>query len=71
MKDKLISILALLGSTGTLICCVLPAVIVTLVGGAALSTLLPWLIPLSKYKMVIFENIPVEHICFSRIKEGL
>jgi mercuric ion transport protein len=54
MKDKFISIMALLGSTGTLLCCVLPTVIVALAGGAALSTISPWLIPLSKYKIWIF-----------------
>ena len=57
MKDKLISILAVFGSTSTLICCVLPAVVATLAGGAAVGsmlTLFPWLIPLSQHKIWIF-----------------
>lgn len=57
MKDKLISILALFCSTGTLICCVLPAVVATLAGGAAVGamlTMFPWLIPLSQDKLWIF-----------------
>jgi len=57
MKDKLISIFALFGSTGTFLCCVLPAVVATIAGGAAVGsmlTLFPWLIPLSQYKIWIF-----------------
>jgi mercuric ion transport protein len=54
MKDNLISFLALLGSTGTLLCCVLPTVVAALAGGAVISTVFPWLIPISKYKIWIF-----------------
>ena len=51
------SILTLFGSFGTLICCVLPAVIATIAGGAAVASLLtifPWIVPLSLYKGWIF-----------------
>jgi mercuric ion transport protein len=54
MKDKLISLLAFLGSGGTLLCCVLPAVVVTFAGGGALSIFFSWLIPISQYKDWIF-----------------
>ena len=57
MKEKLISVLALFTSTGTLLCCVLPAVVATVAGGAAVGSMLslfPWLIPLSNHKEWIF-----------------
>ena len=57
MKEKLISVLALFTSTGTLLCCVLPAVVATVAGGAAVGSMLslfPWLIPLSIHKEWIF-----------------
>jgi Na+/melibiose symporter-like transporter len=48
---------ALFASSGTLICCALPALLVTLGAGAALSTLvsvLPGLVWLSEYKALLF-----------------
>lgn len=57
MKEKVVSVLALFTSTGTLLCCVLPAVVATLAGGAAVGAMVsvfPWLIPLSRYKGWIF-----------------
>ena len=57
MKDKALSILTLFTSSGTLLCCVLPAVVATFAGGAAVSSMLsafPFLIPLSMNKEWIF-----------------
>jgi mercuric ion transport protein len=57
MKEKAISVLTLFTSSGTLLCCVLPAVVATMAGGAAVSSMLsvfPFLIPLSMNKGWIF-----------------
>lgn len=57
MKDKVVSFLALFGSTGTLLCCALPAVLAALAGGATISAYVsafPWVIPLSRHKGWIF-----------------
>jgi len=57
MKAKLLSVLTLFGSTGTLICCVLPAVVASIAGGAAVAAMVstfPFLITLSQYKGWIF-----------------
>ena len=57
MRDKIISVLTLFTSSGTLVCCVLPMVVATIAGGASVGTLLtifPWLIPLSMHKEWIF-----------------
>ena len=57
MRPKLLSVLTLFTSSGTLICCALPMVIATIAGGASVGTLLtlfPWLIPLSMHKEWIF-----------------
>ena len=57
MKDKLFSVLALCGATRTLFCCVLPAVVSTVAGGAAVGAMLslfPWLFVLSYYKIWVF-----------------
>jgi hypothetical protein len=57
MKDKTLSVLTLFTSSGTLLCCVLPAVVATIAGGAAVSSMLsslPWLVPLSMHKEWIF-----------------
>lgn len=57
MREKIISVLTLFTSSGTLICCVFPMVIATIAGGASVGTLLtvfPWLIPLSMHKEWIF-----------------
>lgn len=52
-----VAVLTLLASGGTLVCCVLPAVMVTLGAGAALAglvTAVPQLIWLSEHKMAVF-----------------
>ncbi|MFQ6676101.1 MAG: hypothetical protein ACE5LH_07115 [Fidelibacterota bacterium] len=57
MKQRSAGFLALFTSTGTLICCALPAAIAAVAGGAAvgaLITALPWLVPVSRYKGWIF-----------------
>lgn len=54
---KWLAFLSLFTSTGTLICCALPALLVTLGAGAALSTLIavvPGLVWVSEYKEVVF-----------------
>ena len=51
------ALLSLFTSTGTLICCALPALLVALGAGAALSTLVaavPGLVWISEYKEVVF-----------------
>ena len=57
MREKIVSFLALFGSSATLLCCALPALLVVIAGGAAMGALLstfPWLIPLSSNKEWIF-----------------
>jgi hypothetical protein len=52
-----LAFLSLFTSTGTLICCALPALLVALGAGAALSTLIavaPGLVWISEYKEVVF-----------------
>ena len=57
MKEKALAILSLFASTGTLLCCALPTLLVTLglgavVAGAVAS--LPWLVALSQHKEWVF-----------------
>ena len=57
MKERVINFLALFGSTGTLLCCALPAALTAVAGGAAISAYVsafPWVIPLSRHKGWIF-----------------
>lgn len=57
LKNKLASYFSLFASTGTLFCCALPSLLVTLGMGATMAglvTALPQLIWLSKYKAVVF-----------------
>lgn len=57
IKDALLPTLSLFTSVGTLICCALPALFVTLGAGAALAGLVstaPWLVSLSQYKAWTF-----------------
>ena len=57
MKDRAFSVFTLFTSSGTLLCCVLPAVVATVAGGAAVSSMLsafPFLIPLSMNKEWLF-----------------
>ena len=55
--NKLVNYLSLFTSSGTIICCALPALLVSIGAGAALSSLIsifPKLIILSTYKIPIF-----------------
>lgn len=57
MKDKALAIFSLFASTGTLLCCALPTLLVTLGLGAVVAgavSSLPWLIPLSQNKGWVF-----------------
>ena len=56
-KQKASSFLALFTSTGTLICCALPAAVAAFAGGAAVTSMIstfPWMVTLSTYKGWIF-----------------
>lgn len=56
-KQGVVSFLALFTSTGTLLCCALPATITAIAGGAALvsfTTTFPWLIEIAAEKSWIF-----------------
>lgn len=56
-RDSLTPTLSLFASTSTLICCALPALLVTLGMGASLAGLVsaaPWLVALSRYKLWLF-----------------
>ena len=56
-REALLPTLSLFTSVGTLLCCALPALLVTLGAGAALAGLVsaaPWLVALSKYKLWTF-----------------
>lgn len=56
-RGKWLAFLSLFTSTGTLICCALPALLVALGAGAALSSLIataPGLVWISEYKEVVF-----------------
>lgn len=49
--------MALFTSTGTLLCCAVPAAVAAVAGGAAVGSLItafPWLIPISRHKGWIF-----------------
>ena len=57
MKNGILSTLSLFTSFSTLICCALPALLVTLGAGAAVAGLvstLPFLVVLSKHKLLTF-----------------
>ena len=57
MKPQFVNFLSVFTSTGTLLCCALPAALAAIAGGAAVGTLVttfPWLIPLSRHKEWIF-----------------
>lgn len=56
-KETLLPSLSLFTSIGTLLCCALPALMVTLGAGATLAGIVsaaPWLVALSKYKILTF-----------------
>jgi len=57
LKQPLMSVLALFSATGTLLCCALPALMVTVGAGATLAGIVaeaPWLVALSRYKTWTF-----------------
>ena len=57
VRDTLAPTLSLFASTSTLLCCALPALLVTLGLGASLAGLVsaaPWLVALTKYKAWLF-----------------
>lgn len=57
IRDKVLHVLALFTSAGTLLCCALPALLILMAGGAAMSSFLsvfPWVIPLSRNKEWVF-----------------
>lgn len=57
MKDKALAILSLSASTGTLLCCALPVLLVTVGLGAVVAgavSSVPWLVPLSENKEWVF-----------------
>lgn len=57
MKQTILPTLSLFTSISTLVCCALPALLVTLGAGASLAGLVsaaPWLVALSKYKVWTF-----------------
>ncbi len=57
MQAKILSVLALFTSTGTLICCALPAMLVGLGMAAVVVSAMssfPWLIPLTRHKAWLF-----------------
>jgi hypothetical protein len=56
-KQKASSFFALFTSTGTLICCALPAAVAAFAGGAAVTSMVstfPWMVTLSAHKEWIF-----------------
>ena len=56
-RNVILSAATLLSSAGTLVCCVLPAILVTLGAGAALAglvTAIPQLVWLSEHKPLVF-----------------
>ena len=56
-KKTILPTLSLFASLSTLLCCALPALLVTLGAGAVLASIIhisPWLVFLSKYKVYTF-----------------
>jgi len=56
-RNVILSAATLLSSAGTLVCCVIPAILVTLGAGAALAglvTAIPQLVWLSEHKLLVF-----------------
>ncbi len=56
-KQACFSILSLFTSVGTLLCCALPALLVTIGMGAVLAgfiSVAPWITAISNYKIIIF-----------------
>jgi mercuric ion transport protein len=54
---RILGLLAFLGSSGTLFCCVIPVLLAAVGGGVAVSAFVsafPWLVPLSQHKGWLF-----------------
>lgn len=57
MWKGIVDFFSLFGSTATLLCCALPALLSVIAGGAAVGAFVstfPWLIPLSQHKELLF-----------------
>ena len=57
LKEKSVTVFTLFTTTGTLLCCALPIIFVTLGMGAtvvAMTSTFPFLITLTKYKILVF-----------------
>lgn len=57
LKEAWLPTLSLFTSAGTLICCALPALLVTIGAGATLAGIVssaPWLVALSRHKEILF-----------------
>ena len=57
IAHRVTGVLSLFTSTGTLLCCALPAALGAIAGGAAVSSMVsafPWLVPLSRHKIWLF-----------------
>ena len=57
LVHRVSGVLSLFTSTGTLLCCALPAALGAIAGGAAVSSMVsafPWLVPLSRHKIWLF-----------------
>lgn len=57
VRNTVLPTISLFTSLGTLVCCALPALFVTIGAGATLASLvsaIPWLVALSKYKVWTF-----------------
>ena len=62
MRERILSFLTLFTSSGTLLCCALPALIAAVAGGASVTSFLsvfPWLVPLSRHKIWIFVSAAI------------
>lgn len=56
-REEILSVLALFTSTGTLVCCALPALLVSLGMAAVVISAVsafPWLMPLTRHKVWLF-----------------
>ncbi|MBM3618100.1 MAG: hypothetical protein FJX23_06080 [Alphaproteobacteria bacterium] len=56
-KDVFLPVVSLFTSAGTLVCCALPALLVSIGAGAVLAGVVstaPWLVALSRYKLWLF-----------------
>lgn len=65
-KTNIVPFFSLFTSLGTLVCCALPALFVTLGAGAALAGLVsaaPWLVALSAHKAWVFGGSGIMIVC--------